>query len=202
LSSVNKLGARCLTDMTHRSIVIRYLGDLEERSGGNICVAFVYLRYSEPLSVRDILESLVKQIAERHDDLVDAIAGLYTKHKRESSKPSQQDLTAALSDFVRSGKKLFFGLDALDELRAEDRPVLLRLLASLDAKLFITSRPLDVLQKQYPRAQIFDIVASQVDLDLHVQDFLQHSPEVMALLEGTDLEQNLAEMIHRKSGGM
>jgi ankyrin repeat domain-containing protein 50 len=165
-------------------------------------VAFVYLRYSEPLSVRDILESLVKQIVERHDDLVDAIAGLYAKHKKEATKPSQQDLMAALADFVRRGKKLFFVLDALDEMRLEDRPVLLRLLASLDAKLFITSRPLDVLQKEYPQAQIFDIAARQADVDLHVQAFLQHSPEVRALLEGTDLQQHIAKMIHRKSGGM
>jgi ankyrin repeat domain-containing protein 50 len=144
----------------------------------------------------------VKQIVERHDDLIDAIAGLYTKHKKEGTQPSQKDLMAALADFVARAKKLYFVLDALDEMRVEDRPVLLRLLASLDAKLFITSRPLDVLQKQYPQAQIFDIAASQVDIALHVQDFLQHSPEVMALLEGTDLEQNLAKMIHRKSGGM
>jgi ankyrin repeat domain-containing protein 50 len=191
-----------LTDTIHRSIVIYYLGNLEERPGSNICVAFVYLRYSEPLSVRDILESLVKQIVERHDDLVDAIAGLYTKHERESTKPSQKDLMVALAEFLTRGKKLFFVLDALDEMRVEDRPVLLRLLASLDAKLFITSRPLDVVQKQYPHAQFFDIAASQVDIALHVQNFLQHSPEVMTLLEGTDLEQNLAKMIHRKSGGM
>jgi ankyrin repeat domain-containing protein 50 len=154
------------------------------------------------LSVRDILESLVKQIVERHDDLVDVIAGLYTKHKKEATKPSQQDLMASLTDFVRRGKKLFFVLDALDEMRVEDRSVLLQLLASLDAKLFITSRPLDVLQRQYPHAQLFDIAASSADVELHVQDFLRHSPEVMALLEGTDLEQNLADTIHRKSAGM
>jgi ankyrin repeat domain-containing protein 50 len=191
-----------LTDTIHRSIVIRYLGRLEEGSGGIICVGFVYLRYSEPLSIRDILESLVKQIVERHDDLVDVIAGLYTKHKKESTKPSQQELMGLLAEFIRLGKKLFFLLDALDEMRVEDRPILLRLLTSLDAKVFITSRPLDVLQKQYPQAQVFDIAASSADVKLHVQDFLQHCPEVMELLEGTDLERNLAQTIHQKSGGM
>jgi hypothetical protein len=148
------------------------------------------------------LESLVKQIVEHHDDLIPLIAGLYMKHKKDSTKANQQELMCALGNFVRHGKSLFFVLDALDELRAEDRPILLRLLTSLDAKVFITSRPLDVLQKQYPYAQIFDIAASPADVKLHVHYFLQHCPEVMALLEGTDLEQSLAETIHRKSGGM
>jgi hypothetical protein len=104
--------------------------------------------------------------------------------------------------FIRNGKSLFFILDALDEMRTEDRPVLLKMLASLDAKLFITSRPLEAIQKQYPQAQIFQISASQADIELHVQEFLGHNPEVVTLLEGTDLEQHIGETIYQMSGGM
>jgi hypothetical protein len=78
----------------------------------------------------------------------------------------------------------------------------LRLLTSLDAKIFITSRPLDILQRQYPQAQIFNIAASPHDLELHIRDFLRHCPEVLALLEGTDFEKRIVETIHRTSGGM
>ncbi|KAH6879711.1 ankyrin repeat domain-containing protein 28 [Coprinopsis sp. MPI-PUGE-AT-0042] len=184
------------------SIVIRYLEGLENTSGGVICVAFVYLRYSEPLAIRDILESLVKQIVERHDDLVPLIEAIYARHKKERTKPSQQDLMEVLEGVIRCGKTLFFVLDAFDEMRAEDRPILLRLLASLDVKLFITSRPLEALQRQFPYAQVFNIAASPSDIDLHIKHFLRHSPEVMALLEDTDLEEQIVETIHRKSGGM
>ncbi|KAH6879709.1 hypothetical protein BKA70DRAFT_1576154 [Coprinopsis sp. MPI-PUGE-AT-0042] len=184
------------------SIVIRYLEGLEKTSGGVICVAFAYLRYSEPLAIKDILESLVKQIVERHTDLVPLIEALYARHKHERTKPSQQDLMEVLEGFVRYGKTLFFILDALDEMRAEDRAILLRLLVSLDAKLFITSRPLAALQRQFADAQFFDIAANPSDLDLHIKHFLRHSPEVISLLEGTDLEEQIAEAIHQKSGGM
>ncbi|KAH6902539.1 ankyrin repeat-containing domain protein [Coprinopsis sp. MPI-PUGE-AT-0042] len=184
------------------SIIIRYLERIEETSGGTICLAFVYLRYSEPLAIRDVLESFVKQIVERHVDLVPAVWGLYAKHKQERTKPSQQDLMGVLVDFIHRGKSLFFVLDALDEMRAEDRPILLRLLTSLDAKLFITSRPLELLQQQHPQAQVFNIAASPSDLDLHIKDFLRHSPEVMALIVGTDFEELIVETIHRKSSGM
>ncbi|KAH6909181.1 ankyrin repeat-containing domain protein [Coprinopsis sp. MPI-PUGE-AT-0042] len=184
------------------SIAILHLEVLEETSGGIICVAFVYLRYSEPLTIRDVFESLVKQIVERHWDLVPTIEGLYAKHKRERTKPSQQDLMGVLAEFIRRGKSLFFVLDALDEMRPEDRPVLVRLLGSLGAKLFITSRPLEVLQRQFPHAEVFNIAARPSDLDLHIKDFLQRCPEVMALLEGTDLEERIIQTVHRKSGGM
>ncbi|KAH6879714.1 ankyrin repeat-containing domain protein [Coprinopsis sp. MPI-PUGE-AT-0042] len=167
--------------ISHRSIIIRYL---------------------EPLAIRDILESLVKQIVERHDDLIPLIEAIYTRHKKERTKPSQQDLMEVLEGFIRNGKMLFFVLDAFDEMQAEDRPIVLRLLASLDVKLFITSRPLEPLQRQYSYAQIFNITASPSDLDLHIKHFLQHNPEVMALIEGTDLEEQIAETIHQKSGGM
>jgi ankyrin repeat domain-containing protein 50 len=162
----------------------------------------VYLRYSESLPIRDILESLVKQIIERHHDLVPLIADGYATHQREGTKPSQQELMGLLAAFITSGKSLIFVLDALDEMRAEDRPVLLKLLASLNAKLFITSRPLDAIQKLYPDAQIFKISASQADIELHVREFLGHNPEVVDLLEGTDLEHHIAETIYQMSGGM
>ncbi|KAH6903962.1 hypothetical protein BKA70DRAFT_1110126, partial [Coprinopsis sp. MPI-PUGE-AT-0042] len=184
------------------SIVIHFLEGLEETSGGIICVAFVYLRYSEPLTIRDILESLVKQLVERHTDLVPIVQDQYAKHKHEGTKPSPQELTRLLAEFIRGGKTLFFVMDALDEMRFEDRPVLLKLLASLDAKLFITSRPLDTLQRQHPQAHVFNIAASPFDLNLHIKEFLQHSPEVMVLLEGTDFEEHISEVIHKKSGGM
>ncbi|KAH6892794.1 hypothetical protein BKA70DRAFT_1119181 [Coprinopsis sp. MPI-PUGE-AT-0042] len=175
------------------SIVIRYLDRLENTSGGVTCVAYVYLRYSEPLAIRDILESLVKQIVERHIDLIPLIEALYARHKQEKTKPSQQDLLEVLGGFIRHGKTLFFVLDALDEMWSEDWPILLNLLASLDAKLFITSQLLEPLQKQFPYAQVFNIAASPSDLDLHVKHFLRHSPEVMVLLEDTDLEEQIAE---------
>jgi hypothetical protein len=154
------------------------------------------------LSIRDVLESLVKQIVERHHDLVPIIAEVYASHKREGTKPTQEELMGLLAGFITAGKSLFVVLDALDEMRVKDRPVLLRLLDSLEAKLFITSRPLEAIQRHYPHARIFEISASQADIELHVQEFLRHSPEVASLLEGTELEQHIAVTIYRMSGGM
>jgi ankyrin repeat domain-containing protein 50 len=184
-----------------RSIVIHYLEQLEAGSRGTICVAYVYLRYSEPLSLRDILESLVKQILERHEDLLSYAEEVYAKHKREKTRISQDELVGLLERFA-SVKTVFFVLDALDELREQDRPVLLGILASLNTKLFITSRPLVALQQQFPHAQIFDIVADPSDIKLLVRESLGRSPDLMVLLEGSGLEDEITSTICQQAGGM
>ncbi|KAH6892843.1 ankyrin repeat-containing domain protein [Coprinopsis sp. MPI-PUGE-AT-0042] len=183
------------------SIVIRYLEQIEKASRGTICVVYVYLRYSEPLAVRDILESLVKQIVERHADSIPIVQEIYAKHKREKTRLSQQDLMSLLSQLIK-GKVVYIVLDALDELRSEDRPILIGLLASLHVKLFITSRPLASLQKRWDQAQVFDITADPSDIDLVIQSFLCQSPDLMTLLDDSGMKSQVVETIRIKAGGM
>ncbi|KAH6903896.1 hypothetical protein BKA70DRAFT_1432862 [Coprinopsis sp. MPI-PUGE-AT-0042] len=185
------------------SIVTNYLEQLEEEAaGGSICVAYVYVRYSEPLAARDILESLVRQIIERHVDLVPAAETLYGKHKRERTRPGQQDLLRLLSRFTELGKTLFFVIDAVDEMPSEERAVTLGLLASLDARLFVTSRPLPLLQQCFPMAQMLEVTAHSSDIDLLIQDSLSRHPDLMVLLEDPNLGNHIKQKIRQKSGGM
>ncbi|KAH6904843.1 ankyrin repeat-containing domain protein [Coprinopsis sp. MPI-PUGE-AT-0042] len=184
------------------SVVIGYLEHLERSSGGIFCLTFIFFRYSEPLSVRDILESLIKQILERHPDIGRLVEQCYAKYRRERTKPSPQVLVGLLSDFVKNGKTLFLVLDALDELLARVRLVLLELLTSVDAKLFITSRPLETLQRDFPQAKFVELVAHPSDIDLHIKESLRRNPDLRLLVEGCDLEDRIIETIHDKYGGM
>ncbi|KAH6905335.1 hypothetical protein BKA70DRAFT_1430929 [Coprinopsis sp. MPI-PUGE-AT-0042] len=61
------------------SLVIDLLEKLVKVSGRQICVAYVYIRYSDrsELTVKSILEILVKQTAERQPDLLPAIHETY-----------------------------------------------------------------------------------------------------------------------------
>jgi hypothetical protein len=160
------------------------------------------LRYGDSISVRDILESLVKQIIEDHAELSPLAEGLYEAHARRKTKPNEKELIGLLSRFIESGKTLIFVLDALDELFSDHRPVLVGLLASLDAKLLITSRPLATLQRRFPEAQMFDIVAHSSDIELLVEEFLGQSHDFMALIEGTSFRSHVVQTILDKAGGM
>jgi ankyrin repeat domain-containing protein 50 len=185
--------------------VIQELLHLEKASDGAICVTYAYLRYSRPLTICDILESFVKQIVERHPELGSLVETLYTVHKRERTKPSQEELQDPLNTFIERGKLIFFVLDALDALRAQYRPVLLGMIEVLHIKLFITSRPLETLQRQLPQDQVFSIAATPYDLDLYIKELFRHNADVVALLDGTGYEwriDGIVETVHRKSGGM
>ena len=68
------------------SVVINYLDDLASQFS-DVCVAFVYCRYTEPMAVRDILAALVRQLLERYPQLQSAVDPLYKKHTLRNTQP-------------------------------------------------------------------------------------------------------------------
>ncbi|KAH6890131.1 ankyrin repeat-containing domain protein [Coprinopsis sp. MPI-PUGE-AT-0042] len=184
------------------SLLVNDISKIEQHPGNNTCVAFVYIRYSEPLTIQDILQSLVKQVVERHQDVVPIVSPVYARHKRDGTKPTPKELVKMLSEIIRSGKKAFFFIDALDELAPGDRRTLLDLLSSLDARLFITSRPLESLQRSFPRARFFDVAAHPSDIRLLIKDAIRQDPDLSELLDNVDIEDKIIEKICQKSGGM
>jgi ankyrin repeat domain-containing protein 50 len=149
-----------------------------------------------------VLESLIRQVLERHSDVGALVEQCYARHTRERTRPSPQVLAGLLADFIKHGKTLFLVLDAFDELAADDRSILLDLLASLDVKLFITSRPLETLQQDFPQAEFVTLAAQPSDIDLHIKESLRRNPDLRALVEGCDLENRIAETVQEKYGGM
>lgn len=154
------------------------------------------------MTVDAILQTFVKQILERHEDLLPVAASLYARHNRDGTSPRRNELVSLLDDFVKYGKTLLLVLDALDELRVDDRPILLRLLASLNVRIFITSRPLETLQQKFSDLTVFDIAAQPSDIQLHIEQCLLECPDLTALLKGTDAKERIVEAVYRKSNGM
>ncbi|KAH6906631.1 ankyrin repeat-containing domain protein [Coprinopsis sp. MPI-PUGE-AT-0042] len=184
------------------SILINYIEKFEEVTGADTCVAYVYIRYGEQLSVQDILQSFVTQIVERHADVAHLATPLYSRHQREGTRPASRELIALLSAIVTSGKAVIFVLDALDELLADDRGTIIDFLSSLDARVFITSRPLQAPERHFPQAQFFEIAAQPSDIALFIRDALRRNRNVLDLFQESDLETLIVPTICQKSGGM
>ncbi|KAH6906597.1 hypothetical protein BKA70DRAFT_1105281 [Coprinopsis sp. MPI-PUGE-AT-0042] len=184
------------------SIVINHLERIERTHRGAVCVAYVYIRYSEPLSVQAILQSLVQQILERHADVAPLVESLYIRHQHERTKPSQQELVALISDFTRHGKTIFIVLDALDELSPDERRVLVELLSSTEVKLFITSRPLKALEGHFPDAQFFEITAHPPDVALLAKASICGNSELQDLLGHGELLEHVISAIQHAASGM
>ena len=86
------------------SIVIHDLEARADAAGGSICVAYVYFRYSDVtgLTIRAVLEILVKQTVERHPDCAPLAMKIFSRHVKERTQPTEAELFELLSAFVKA----------------------------------------------------------------------------------------------------
>ncbi|KAH6909913.1 ankyrin repeat-containing domain protein, partial [Coprinopsis sp. MPI-PUGE-AT-0042] len=188
------------------SIVIRHLEAHAAAAGGGICVCYVYIRYSDraDLTIRNILEILVKQTVERHAECKPLAEQAYAQHIREGTQPTEAELLQLLHQFTEATEATFYVLDALDEAPDWIQVDLVQKLASLNVRLFITSRPLKGVEARAPEAHGFPIVAQDGDLDLHIAREIARSRDLQDLLENTDLSlrDEIVSLVKSKCGGM
>ncbi|KAH6907848.1 ankyrin repeat-containing domain protein [Coprinopsis sp. MPI-PUGE-AT-0042] len=187
------------------SIVINEV-ESQARGSDSICIAYIYFRYSDhtTATVRDFLAVLVKQTIERHPRYLPFFVELYGRHIREVTHPSEAELLSLLRLFTELMGATFYFLDALDEAPPDVQLDLLEKLCTLNAKLFITSRPLAPLEACFPGAHRFAILAKDRDLNLHIAKEISRSPVLRSILnkEGPALREKITSVIKEKCGGM
>ncbi|KAH6912028.1 hypothetical protein BKA70DRAFT_1098331, partial [Coprinopsis sp. MPI-PUGE-AT-0042] len=189
------------------SIVIDEVEARAAAVGGSICVCYVYFRYSDSadLTVRNVLEILMKQTVERHPEYTVMAEKAYAFHLREGTQPTEADLLQLLHQFTETFAATFYFLDALDEAPDWIQVDLVRKLASLNIRLFITSRwLLTAVEAQLPDTHRFHIVAQEDDLDLHIAQQIARSRELSDLLErdGLSLREEIVSSVKSKCDGM
>ncbi|KAH6904785.1 hypothetical protein BKA70DRAFT_1153567 [Coprinopsis sp. MPI-PUGE-AT-0042] len=188
------------------SIVINILEEYARASATPICICYIYFRYSDhaEFTVRGCLETLVKQTIERHPHCVSHFDAVYARHIREKTQPSEEELLALLRQFVGLMAITVYALDALDEAPPKIQLELLERLASLNVKLFITSRPLKTLEAHFPSAHRFPIVAHNDDITLHINQEISRSADLRGILQKADqsLHSKIVASVIQKCGGM
>lgn len=185
------------------------INDLETRAraaDGQICVAYVYIRYSDrsSVTVRALLEVLVKQIIQRHLACRSLAEDLYNLHLSEETRPTEEELLQLLQEFTKAAGTTFYIIDALDEAPTEVQLDLITKLAALDVRLFITSRPLQGVEAQFPEAHSIKLIAHDEDIDIHIAKEISKSINLRNLLETADasLREEVVALIKQKCGGM
>jgi ankyrin repeat domain-containing protein 50 len=150
------------------------------------------------------LEVLVKQTVEKHPSCRAPAEEVYKEHFRLKTRPTEEELLQLLRVFTTMVKASFYFLDALDEAPAPIQFDLLMRLSSLNVKLFITSRPLTILQAEFPDVHCFIIAAQDGDLELHINREIQRSPQLRRLLDKADPSWRLqvVSAVKEKCGGM
>jgi ankyrin repeat domain-containing protein 50 len=181
--------------------VIQYLDTLAA-AANDVCVAFVYCRYTEPMAVRDILAALVRQLLERYPHLLSVIEPMYKKHDLERTKPSQRDLIGLIRHICTLFRISFFSIDGLDEALYDEQFDLLETLTSIKANFIITSRPLVRLKDVLPNAEFFEVAAEDGDIELLVSQHIDRSPDLRQILKSEEGRKQVIKKICESSRGM
>jgi hypothetical protein len=156
------------------------------------------------MTVRDVLEIIVKQTLERHPACKDVIERAYAQHLNEGSAPTVAQLLALLQELTGRMACTFYLLDALDEAPTRIQLAVVRTLSSLNVKIFVTSRPLETVRARFPHAFTIVIAAQDADLDLHIAAVIDDSADLQHLLEQEEpsLRGEIVFTIKRNCGGM
>jgi ankyrin repeat domain-containing protein 50 len=181
--------------------VIQYVETLAEQSR-DICFAFVYCRYTEPMAVRDILAALLRQLLERYPREVSAAEDLFSKHDLQRTRPTQSELISAICSICGRFRIAYLFIDGLDEALYDQQFDLLETLKSVKANFFITSRPLVRLKDVLPNAEFFDIAARDEDIELSVAHRIDRNPDLRLLLAEEEDRAEFIRKICNSSRGM
>ncbi|KAH6908122.1 hypothetical protein BKA70DRAFT_291469 [Coprinopsis sp. MPI-PUGE-AT-0042] len=181
------------------SAIIAHLIDHFKDTG--VCVAFAYCRYTEPVSVTEILAALVRQLLEQCPYLLQFIEPLYQRHSLQGTKLTQKELLGLLRQFSRIIRVIFI-IDGLDEASYDTQFDLVEAIASLNARFLITSRPLDRLKSSIPDAVFFEVVAHAEDIELLVAQKIHRDPRFAGFLEKHKLRDEVVARVTQNSGGM
>ncbi|KAH6912495.1 ankyrin repeat-containing domain protein [Coprinopsis sp. MPI-PUGE-AT-0042] len=183
------------------SVVIKHLQALAQAST-DICVAFVYCRYTEPMKVRDILAALVRQLLERFPRLLSVAEPLYAQHDLEGTKPTQSELIDVICALCGCFRMAYIFIDGLDEALYDEQFDLLDTLKTVPANFFITSRPLVRLKDVLPNVEFFDIAAKNEDIELLVSQHIDRNPDLRLVLAAGEQRERVIKKICESSHGM
>ncbi|KAH6902845.1 hypothetical protein BKA70DRAFT_1156371, partial [Coprinopsis sp. MPI-PUGE-AT-0042] len=181
------------------SVVIQ---DSEDHAPSDICIGYVYCRYTEPMKVRDILAALVRQLLERYPKILPVVEPLYAKHSLQRTPSTQSELIDVIRKICSRFRIARLFIDGLDEALYDKQFDLLNTLKSVPANFFITSRPLILLRDVLPNVKFFHISAEEGDITLLVSQHIRRNPALRQVLAADEQRERVIKKICESSHGM
>ncbi|KAF9761315.1 hypothetical protein IL306_003866 [Fusarium sp. DS 682] len=155
------------------SVVVEEILDLFQNDK-SIGVAFIYcdVQRKDQQKAEDLLAILLKQLCQRQSALTEAMKTFYTKHKSQQTRPSLDELSRILKSVILQYARTFIIVDALDECQHEERfaTEILALQKDTGSSLFVTSRPIQVIEQRFNGCLSIDIQASDEDVKAYIEN--------------------------------
>jgi Cdc6-like AAA superfamily ATPase len=185
------------------SMVIEHLNrDFQEGPGTG--VAYFYCNYGKQseYTLFDILASLVKQLSSGDQGIPSNVSTLYAKYLSRLSRPSIAEISELLCSVASGYERIFVVVDGLDEYSCHDSLVsaILRLHNTTTVNLFLTSRRIPAITRQFRAENLWGIQASTEDLHKYLGGNMFRLPSF--LLHRPELRQGIKDVIIKEAGGM
>ncbi|KAJ6481670.1 hypothetical protein C8R45DRAFT_800144, partial [Mycena sanguinolenta] len=181
----------------------------EELKHRDLAVACIYCNHKETTvqSPLNLLASLWRQLIHDH-----AISGyvwdLYRKHLERHTKPTMEQVLAALRSTIACHAKVFFVIDGLDECTADNGNALSILLARLrslgpSVNVMLTSRPHIDVPAVFPSSLRLEVRATEHDIQQYIRGQISLSSRLTKHVNTRpDLRQHVEREIVARADGM
>ena len=174
----------------------------------SIGIAYLYcnFRRQDQQKAKDLLESLLKQLAQSQSSLPSNVKELYDRHKIKRSRLSLDEVSRCLQSVAAIYSRVFIIVDALDECQVSDgcRTRFLTEILNLQDKrgvnVFATSRFIPEIINEFEGSAQLEIRASEQDVRTYLDYHM--SPRRAFLRKNQELQEEIKLKIIEVVKGM
>lgn len=188
------------------SIVIDHLyAKYQKHSSAGITYLYCNFRRQDEQKPVGLLASLLKPLLQGRPTLPESMKNLYERHKIKRTRPSFEEISKELESVVDSFPTAFIVIDALDECQVSDGgqtkflSEILHIQANTRANLFVTSRFIPHIIKEFQGSASIEIRASDGDVQRYLNGQLSRLPSFVCRNLGMQ-EEIMTEIIKAVDG--
>ena len=174
----------------------------------SVGIAYLYcdVKRKDDQKAHKLLASLLKQLSQQRSPLPGCVKSLYDEYKDQRKQLSLYEILRVLQSVAVKYSRVFIIVDALDECETSDgcRHRLLSGLFDLSAKckanLFITSRRIASIEKEFEGEMKLEIRASEEDVQRYLEGHMFRLPGFV--VRSLELQEEITARIVKAVNGM
>lgn len=179
-------GKTILTSIVVHDLNTRFRNDM------TIGIAYLYCNFArkDEQSLENLVLILLKQLAQGHSCLPNAVKDLHNHYQRGPARPSFDEISKTLQSVAALYSRVFILIDALDECQTSEgcRTKLLSEIFSLQVKcaanLFATSRFVAEITERFEGRTSLEIKASDEDVRVYLDSHMPNLPSFVSCSPG------------------
>lgn len=195
-------GKTIITAIVVENLFTRFQND------SSVGVAYLYCNFQRQQDQKpeDLLASLLKQLVQEKLSMPESTKSLYERHKDKRTSPSFDEISNALRSVIADYSQIFITIDALDECqvsygrRRRFLSEIFNLQAKTKANLFVTSRFIPEIMREFEGCVSLEIHASDEDVRRYLDGHMSQLPSFV--LRSLDLQEEIKTAIIKTVDGM